>query len=256
MQTSLLVPYSVARVAENKALGDRFIVATPLERQAFLDGDIGVNDQEFVIEGGGLESAFSDRVVVGTPIQAEWLPLNSNRMTAPDVRVGERVLLYRYAQTDQYYWRCLGLDDHLRVLETVVLAINASPSLDDHELRIDNCYFLEISSHTKQITLQTSKANGEPFGYLFQFNLADGNVALQDDAGNHVIVDSTNTVLELKNAANTRVRLDKQTIKIHADQTIDVNAGQRITLKCGASALTLTPNGTTLRTPQFSGVKS
>ena len=75
---------------------------------------------------------YSDKIETSNSLMAEWLPLGSNRATAPNVRRGERVFLLQYADDDKYYWVTAGLDPHLRRRETVVFNIsNTVDEIDD-----------------------------------------------------------------------------------------------------------------------------
>lgn len=254
MQISQLVPYAVGTAAENKKLRSRELLVIPHEHFPFLDGELnaGTKPLEFsgVDSGGG---NYQGSVDTSNDVRALWLPESSNRVTAPDVRRGERILLYRYGDSDQYFWRPMGLDDHLRKLETVVFAISATTDESKQELDVESCYFFEMSSHTKQITVHTSKANGERFAYDFQIDAEESKVLLTDDAGNYFLLDSANSHLRMENADGTYYELDKQKIKGYAPQTIDFEAGQRMSVTVGGTKMDWTPGVTTLKTPKFDG---
>src|SRR5690606_33886982 len=90
-------------------------------------------------------------------ISATWLPGATNRVSPPNVRRGERVELFTVGDTGKYYWRPLGLDDHLRKLETIIIGISATRDETDTELRPDNMYWFELSSHSKRLAFSSSK---------------------------------------------------------------------------------------------------
>jgi hypothetical protein len=254
MQASMFKPFSVGIAAENKALKSKDLTITPIESLPFLDGELVSTPTPIEFSGvdeGGQNyqgQMFTDNVLVAT-----WLPESSNRVTAPDIRRGERVMIYRMENVDKFYWRPLGLDDHLRKLETIVFAISGNPTEGKEVLDTETCYFLEMSSHTKQVTFQTSKANGEPFSYKFQFNTGDGTVTLDDDIGQQFHIDSNRHYLLLKNMEGSKIEIDKKDIRINAVDTIHAKAGKSIILETGGTKMTLTPGGTTLKTPSFKG---
>jgi predicted small secreted protein len=254
MKISMFKPYSLGVVAENKDLKGKSLKVSPVETLPFMDGEVsstptpaqykGVDEAGQVYQG----KTITDNVLVAT-----WLPDGSNRTTAPNMRRGERVMLYQIDGVDKYYWKELGLDDHLRKLETVIYAFSGNPNEGSDELNPETCYFLEISTHMKKVTFQTSKANGEPFSYKFEFDTATGNVELDDDIGNKIHLDSTNHYLEFKNVEGSWIELDKNDIRITAPKKIHVKAGSEILFECGATTLSLKPGGTTLKTPKFDG---
>lgn len=248
--------YSIGYVAENKSLGSKIIKVTPVETIPMVDGEIKSSPSP--LEDSGVDSdgnSYTVKVSSDNAIEAKWLPFGSNRMTAPDVRRGERVMLWRYADAEQLYWTDLGFDEHLRRLETVIMSISGTQDEGTEALDPDNTYYLEASSHNKSITLRTSQKNGEFTRYTFQFNLADGAVTLADDLGNFFELDSAETKLTLQNVEGTMISLDKQNIIGNAPKNIDLTAGAMFRVTVGGSVFTMTPGGTTLKTPKFAGSK-
>lgn len=255
MHVSCFRIVSIGIVAENKLLSSHQIKVTPTETLTMLDGEIKAIPtpvETTATDSAGKQQA--ERVISDITVTATWYPHGAtNRRTPPDVRRGERVFLWQAADADKYYWSTSGMDDHLRKLETVVLTFSATPIEAADSLHPDNCYFMEVSTHKKLVTFQTSKANGEPFGYTMQFNAAEGAVTLADDVGNYFELDSAETKLTLQNADGTRLSLDRQNILGHAPKNIDLTAGSMFKVSVGGSVFTMTPGGTTLKTPSFSG---
>lgn len=254
--------------AENKTLGVLTLKVTPHEKLSMMDGEVA--DKVDTVQYNGVNSrgeAQAGTSFVGQTIEAYWLP-ESNRVTAPDIRRGERISLWQFAGNDKWYWQDMGLDKDQRRLETVTYAISADPSAP-MAADLSNCYFLEISGHNKTVTFSTSKSNGEIVKYNTQYDMANGHVVTEDDLGNYNLFDSKNTNLRSQNANGTFVELNKQDINMSAPQNInaiaerDVNitAGGNINILAkgtavingGGSVLTLTGGGTSLKTPKFSG---
>lgn len=225
-------PYSLGVAAENKSLTSRHLAIAPHEITPGLDGEISFNPEERIFSGFDKDgNEYQTKVTEDVSITAEWLPFGSNRMTPPDVRRGEPVMVYRLADTDRYYWRCLGLRDDLRRLETVIYAFNANPSETDNGLNLENCYYLEISTHQKLITLGTSQANGEPYGYAIQLDTGEGKFSLEDTLGNSMHLDTGRILWEFINAAETHVKLDKEHIYMFAHNSIEMEATKLIQMK-------------------------
>lgn len=220
MSQSKLQLYSFGVVAENKPMSTTVALIIPVEVFPLLDGELAVEDTELTTTGVDEdEKSYSVKVTSRSAIKCTWLQWGSNRVTAPDIRRGERVAIYRYADSDKFFWVSLGLDDHLRRLETVIYRFSDIPDgVSDEPLSVENCHTLEISAHSKLITLTTAQSNEEPYGYTFQFNLKEGCVTLADTDDNYFEFDSAETKLTLFNKDGTFVSLDKKDLKCNAPQ--------------------------------------
>lgn len=235
MKASLLKPYSIGVVAANKLLTTRDIEVTPIEALNFADGDISDNISKYLASGKDTNGqSYNLEVDTTLTVQATWLPLGSNRRTAPDVRRGEVVLIWQYADQDKYYWTSMLYDGKLRKLETVVWMFSNTTN-EDEEATSENTYFVEVSTHTQHVTLHTSKSNGEPFAWTMQINTKDGVFTVTDNAGDYITIDGKNTRIEMKNADGSWVDLDKRNIKITAPDTITMKAGKDINMSAGSN---------------------
>lgn len=255
MQMSKLIPYAVGIVAVNKPLTTTLIEVTPIEDLNFLNGEITDNIQDSVTKGlDSKGSSFESSVQVGATINAQWLPIGiSNRVTAPDVRRGEKVIIYKYADVDMYYWTTLTYDMRLRKLETVIYAFSATQ--EENEVgKADNTYFFEVSTHKKTITLHTSKANDEPFIYDIQLNTNDGSFILQDDIGNFISLDSKNVRLEMKNSDGSWIDIDRKNINIYAPNNINIKADNEVNIVGGKKINETSPNINTRSNQTFNTV--
>lgn len=231
-QTSQLKLFSLGIVANNKALSSNIIKVTPIESLTMLDGELISEPTD--VEAAGVDASgtsYSTKITTDNAIEAEWLPTDTNRRTAPDVRRGERVLIYQVADTDQYRWQSLNMDLKLRKLETVIYSFSGTADEEADSTDPDNCYSLEISTHTGQITLRTSKANEEHCVYAFQLNTKEGRALLTDDLGNEFEIDSKNTIIQLLNADKSLVKLNKLQIEMFAKDSITAIAKNSILFK-------------------------
>ena len=245
MHMSQLIPYSIGIAAENKPLDTRFLNVTPIELLSALDGEIKYDPQTSVVKGkDSMGNEYEIKTTLDNCLTAEWLPGMSNRVTPPDIRRGEFIELFRLADSDKFYWRCMGIRDDLRRLETAIYAFNGTPSETEAGIDYNTCYFFEVSTHKKLVTLSTSQANGEPFRYTFQFNTDEGHVLLTDDVGNHIKLDSTNTNIHLENIEGTVVELNKKDINFYApndvngvvDNDVNLEVGNDLNVQVGNNA--------------------
>lgn len=256
MDMSLFHIHTIGKATINKEPYTPLLEVFPIEKLAYVDGEIVDTPEDIESDGeDAFGNAYSVKTKSSNSIKATWFPFGSNRMTPPDIRRGERVLLWRYADTDMYYWTSTGLDDFLRRLETVVYAFSNTTDEGVKKLTTENSVFIEVSTHLGVITLSTPKNHGEKFAYKFQFNYRKGIVILMDDAGNYFEMDSNERSIVLKNGDGSILSLDKMIALLATQQEINlktkaysldcttavVNASTSITTKTG----TYTMNATT-----------
>lgn len=229
MSISELRPWSLGLVSKVKPLGTHAIVAIPIEMRLLAQEEVieGETDETSTFATTGGED--NVRTVSGNSVEATWLKINTTRKSAPDVRRNDLVQLYKLGN-DKYYWTDMDCKNVKR-LETVLYAISADPNGPMRE-DMTNAYFIEWSSHNKTLTLHTSQANGEPFGYDIQVNADDGIIRTIDTAGNTTYLDSANTCIGAKNALGTWFNLDKKNIRAYAPDSMYVKAENLIEFKC------------------------
>ncbi len=234
MTISKLKIFTIGTVAANKPLSSKDIEFTPDEHIFFANGII--TDNAETVNSSGITPTgqnYENKLTTTLTMRATWLPIGSdNRKTAPDVRIGERVVIYQFADTNKYYWVTLFDDVRLRKLETVIYAYSNIRDEADME-RADNTYFIEVSTHRKYIHLHTSKNDGEPFSYDIQINTGKGYIQITDDVGNVLELDSADTKITLKNIDESYMVLDKQNIFVNAKNNIEFTAGNDFKIKAG-----------------------
>lgn len=250
MKTSMFYPHSMGTVAAAKPLsktdkhplGTYNIEVTLDEIFPFVDGQVTDNTQSYRAKGTGATGrAYDVDIDTTVTVKAEWLPFGSgNRKTAPDVQIGEQVLVWRKADLDEgYYWQPWGgNEENLRRLETVIYAWSASPNGGNAGgFDPENSYWFEVSTHRGVVTFGTSKANGEPFAWNFQIDAKTGIANLLNDIGDRITIDATQALFEVENSEGTLVQGKG------SDAT--VKAGGSVTLDAPESVVTgnLTVNG-------------
>lgn len=222
---SKLTRKSIGHAASNLPLDSNMLEVYAVEDVGYADGEI--NAERETIETSGVDDSgnvYSDVIETSNTILAEWLPWGSNRYTAPNVRRGEKVILWQYAEVDKYYWTIMGTEDYLRRLETVIF--NFSNTRDESTEKLDhtNSYSFIVSTHTKEITVQTCKSDGEKFEYVAKIDAAKGIFVISDDIGNQVSIESGEKRVSLTNASGSSVVLDKKNIDITAPETITMKS--------------------------------
>lgn len=226
VSASKLRIYSLGIVAANKPLGSKIIEVTPSEEFSMLDGEITDNVSKYKSQSSSATGSVSKTEVNTTAtIKAKWLSIcGSNRMSAPDVRRGEQVAIYRFADVDEYWWVTMTDDLKMRRLETVIFAFSNNPN-DATSNTNEMMYFLEISTHKKLVHFHTAKNDGEFCSYDVQINAKDGRVVITDDIGNFFVLDSKERQIAIANSDGTIIEVNKQIINLKALESINIETG-------------------------------
>lgn len=238
--------YSYGIVAANKPLKSKIVEVAPMEELPMLDGYLDDAQEKYTASGKDAAGKdYTTSVNMANSIKAEWIPCSaSNRITPPDVRRGESLIIYQFGDADKFYWTTLKADNRLRKLETVIFAFSGT-RVEDQDITAANSYFLEISTHTKQVTFHTSQADGEPYGYDIQINTKDGKIIIVDTIGNKFLLDSKAMQLRMENSVGAYMDLTKNIASIKTGEAINLES-PKINMK-GASQIILdTPD---LRSP-------
>lgn len=224
IETSNFRFYSVGRVAANKKRGSFIIEAVPVETVPNLSGEITDHEGKLPAKVPSVDGSDAKDLDLSTTtsVQAEWLPWGqTNRVTAPDVRRGEWVLLFKYADADVIYWTEFKAEHILRRLETVTW-IFSNEREENKPLTEDNVYMVTVSTHDKHITISTTKSDGEPFAYRLQLNTKEGFFTLEDDDGNYFFLNSKERHLKLRNKDESFIELNKRVINITSQDEINL----------------------------------
>lgn len=225
---SKLQLYSIGIVVEDKKDGSDDIVVFPVEELPHVDGPVADHAPDYQVampNAGGVEQ--TSKLKGSATLTAKWLPWGqSNRITAPDVIKNETVAIFRYADTDEYYWTPIFREPSIRRLETVCYMYgNLKAPLKEWDKTTS--YWVEVSTKKKYIKLHTAKSDGEPFGYDVTIDPQNGFVEIKDDRGNFFKIDSEATVITLENVEKSQVELNKD--KIHSQATDSITSETKTT---------------------------
>lgn len=155
----------------------------------------------------------SEKVSGDLMVVAEWTAFGqSNRITAPDVRQGETVMIFKTFDTDDYYWTSMMNEPGIRRQETVCYMFGNIPdgtvSWDK-----DSSYWMEVSTHDKHIKLHTSNNDGEAAAYDVGIDTANGVFSVVDSIGNSFILDSAAGTLNGVLLASINLKAPNTTIE-------------------------------------------
>lgn len=232
---SKLVLFSLGIVTEDKARNSAIISVYPVEELPMVNGPINTHNPKYkanVPDAKGVKR--SSNVDSSAVLQAVWIPDgHTNRISAPDVVKNETVKIYRYADTDTYYWTTLFNEPGIRRLETVTYAFgNLKVPLKTWDKT--SSYWMEVSTHDKYIQIHTTTSDGEPYEYDFLLNTRLGQFSIKDSAGNSVVLDSKAGSLTAK--LNKTINLEAPTINLKC-QLLNIAASVKVAIATPLMAL-------------------
>lgn len=248
---SLFRLISMGTAVENKPRDSTLLNVLMNEKAMATDGELAFNPVSNVrkyADSSGAEHQVKTTQERSVP--CEWLPSEDNRATPPDIRRNELVEVWRLGDSDKYYWRSMALRNELRALESVVYVWNASPNPAGGGIDFSTCYYMAVSAHDKLFTIGTSMANGEPFAWTLQINTGLGTFTITDDIGNEFEIVSDQNRLQLKNADGTFVKLERKTIVMSADESIEFIVGGT-THKMTPESIAIKTTTMTTKTDQY-----
>lgn len=244
-QISKLKIYSLGTVASNKPRNSNVIEVLPIEVNPMVDGEI--TDNATTQQSKGLsdnKTPYQTETTTTSTIQATWLPLGqANRQTSPDVRRGEEVVIYQFADHDEFFWNTKLNDLAMRKLETVVYGFSGT-AVEGAKVEESNTYLLEISTHKGLVRLHTSEANGEFTGYDVTINAKDGFVKIADTDGNYFLLDSRAKQLRMENVSGSFLDITDQVATLHTGESINLTT-KAFSLK--ADTISMEASNTTIK---------
>jgi hypothetical protein len=222
---SKLKLYSLGIVIEDKKDESDYIKANPTETISFSNDILTDDDKKYQTETANSKNVKSkDKLTGGSSLVAKWVPFGqSNRISAPDVVKGETVILFKYADDDDYYWTTIFREPSLRRLEHVLYAYS---DLKDGNKAFDknSSYWIEISTKKKHIHLHTSKSNEEPYGYDVKIDTARGKLTIDDNAGNSIFINSKEGIMDFKAVNKINFTTKEMNIKANVKMTNSVTS--------------------------------
>lgn len=233
MERSLLRAYSLGIVLEDKEGESDMIKVSPIEQLSLFKGELSQQKLNYDVklpDAQGIKR--EEHIEGGSEIVAKWIFSSGNRITAPNVKKNESVLIYKFADTDEFYWEIFMREPSLRRLEHVNYSFSNLPNgVNPYDK--NSSYWYEISTREKYIHLHTAKNNGEPFEYDIKLDTADGNLLITDDVDNSLSIDSKNKTIIIKHTSGHSIQINNDNISIleSGGANIILNNGN-ITINC------------------------
>jgi hypothetical protein len=182
----------VGTVVSDKNDGSKNLMVHLQEEFPTVEGEISPLHQSTEYTGTDLHgNEYKHTLQHNTSVKCVWKEV-PNRLTAPDIRQGEQVEVYQAGDGDKLYWSEMGRQKGLRRAERVCYAFNASgaETSKDEPVIPHNQYVFDVNPKGGNITVSTSKDNGEHCKYTAQADGKNGHWLVEDDLGNHFSIDS------------------------------------------------------------------
>ena len=258
--------FSMGIVTETKKENSDQIRVTPIEDFQQAKGYLNENKRNYEIELPDAQGKKRKTKSTGEDIiVASWLPMGqSNRMTSPNVVANETVILYKYSDTDSYYWDTCMREPSLRRLEHVVHGYsNLKSGMTPFDKKTS--YWSEWDTINKVVRLHTSKSDGEPFEYDAIIDTKQGVFSFTDDIKNFFKLESKISKWTLEtldkiyitdNSHTEYILLDKSTgtIKVVTKKGVTIQhtgAGAHVTIKENGAIVAHSPSSIDLHAPSI-----
>lgn len=191
LRASSLHLFSLGIVVEDKGRSTDIISVSPIEQLPLINGKLSDYNPEYKASAPDSKGALQNsKVSAKSVIKAKWLPFgHSNRLTSPDVIKNETVLIFRYADTEEYHWTTIFREPGIRRKETVFYAYgNKETPLEKWDK--NSSYWFAVSTHDKYIHLHTSRSDGEFVEFDIHIDTKYGSITMSDGLGNYSKFDS------------------------------------------------------------------
>lgn len=223
-KTSGLKLYSLGIVTKNKIVDDPWVEVDPIESMSMDLGDISASKEvkATTANQSGVKKTASMKKT--SSLKAKWIPFgHSNRDTAPDVVAGETVIIFSYADTQDFYWTTIFREPELRRLEKVRYLWSNQPS-GQAPATPDTSYYALFDTINKRVVLHTSDNDGEACQYDIEMDTRAGLFTMKDSLGNSVEIDAK--AGKLTATTENEIVVNTKRFTLNASESVEINSAQ------------------------------
>lgn len=215
--------FSLGIVSEDKTDKSDYIKVCPIEHISFSNGLIKDQTKQYNVKLPNAEGITKTSKTEGEAIiVAKWIPdSHSNKISAPDVVKGETVKIYRFSDSDKYYWTTVFREPSLRRLEESLFAwgnVRSGTKPFDR----DSSYTMTVSTKNKFIEINTTVNDGEPCGYNIKLNTKTGSMVIVDTRQNRIELLSMSDTCNV--TTNKKIILKSPNVSIDSKNTVFTGA--------------------------------
>ncbi len=236
-----LVFYSLGIVVEDKKINTDYAIITPIEQLSTVDGKLSNTETISTPKGAPVKKR--------NTIIAKWIQDGqTNRITSPNVYKNETVKIFRFADTDKYYWTTVFHEPNIRRLEEVTYAYsNKKTPLETYDS--SSSYYITYSTLNKFIHLHTSTNDGEAAGFDFFINTKTGEISIVDTNNNQIYWKSVSKKLIIQNFKEFDINI-LNLINVQIGKTLNINVGNSSSLTSPQVVINANQS-VTVNTPTF-----
>ena len=188
----------------------------PIELLPTTSGSLGTDEAKARDFKDASGKSYSYSVSSSNTITATWLPFGAyNRATAPCVRKGEYVIVFRYGGEDKFLWIPLFMEADLRKKERAIWFFSNKENVDNLSDMQSQSYFFKVDTIDQQVQLHTDDSQGEGCGYDLYLDTSSGTFLLEDTLKNSIEIKSVDGIL------NININKDKNVV-LGNDYTLQV----------------------------------
>ena len=199
-QRSEFRPYAMGVATENNIPGSRMLEITLSEIFPAQTGESTSRyDAHDVTGTDAAGQAYAGKSKTSNSITAEWVPFGSNRITAPNVRRNEPVLVWATADHSEYRWVPLGDADDYRNTEIVVWGFRAAKDYNNPPTQQDSMYVFEVNTERGLVAFSTTTDRGEYTRTAMVWDLAQGEWTYEDGTENKIHSDAKESKIIISN---------------------------------------------------------
>ena len=219
--SSKLRTYCIGIVATDKPRHTDVISFYPVEGLSFEEGNPADNKEDVdVVIANAAGKSQKSKTERKSVLNARWFSDGSDgRQTAPDVINGETVRIYKYGDSDVFYWKTMFRECEIRRKEHVVFAYGNLAS-GRTPWTMESSYGNMWSTHDKKIMFWTTTSDGEKFKYNFAIDTLNSYYEMKDDIGNSFGFLSQPHQIFMKNATGSMIQFEKGKGLLRASDSI------------------------------------
>lgn len=210
--------YAIGTVASDLISGNAPIKVFLHEIMSNVDGAIGDDNNISENVKTSDNKVYAINMNSSGTVNAVWINNNSNRVTPPNVRSGEKVEIWKYEDSDKYYWKTMGSELDLRKLEHVKWVFVNTDASGETQINDSNSYSFTMSTLNKMAKLHTSDSNGELTTHDIELDTKEGKLSYKDGKGNFFELTSGDDGFTL--STNNSVNIITQNANVKASTVI------------------------------------
>lgn len=204
--------YAIGTVASDLVNGNAPIKVFLHEIMSNVDGAIGDDNNISETVKTSDSKVYAINMNSSGTVNAIWLNNNSNRVTPPNVRSGEKVEIWKLGDSDKYYWKTMSSELDLRKLEHVKWVFVNTSAAGETQIDDSNSYSFTMSTLNKMMKIHTSDSDGELTTHDIELDTKEGVLKYKDGKGNFFELTSSDDGFTLNTNNKVNVITNEATI--------------------------------------------